>query len=179
MPRLSPSSPLARSAARRAVLLSLIVALAACGKSEAAGATRAAGNAEGGDQGAGRKARGFALEDMKSEMHDGQLAIALTFTQKSRRRAGFDTLLRVTGPKGEAVHRQLGARRERQDIALPYVEADKNYTVALEPGSPPPTARRSARRSTRKSIPARCNRLPGLLRRAACCRRAARAACPW
>ena len=134
MPRLSPFSPLARSALLRAILLSSILALAACGKSEAPAPAAPPAAPKAATKAPAEKPAGFALEDVKSEMHDGQLAIALTFTQNLAGAQAFDTLLRVTGPKGEAVTGSWALDENGKTLRFPFVEADKNYTVALEPG---------------------------------------------
>src|SRR6185436_8544767 len=75
---------------------------------------------------------GFALEDMKSEMHEGQLAIALNFTQNLAGAQAFDALLRVTGPKGEAVTGSWALDDNGKTLRFPFVQADKNYKVEVD-----------------------------------------------
>ena len=49
------------------------------------------------------KVEGFALASARAEQHDGQLALALEFSQALVGTQAFDTLIAVTDPKGAAV----------------------------------------------------------------------------
>src|SRR5262249_12681431 len=104
----------------RILLLAMVVVLAACGKSEAPPA--AAKPPEKPVAAAAQKPAGFALEDMKSEMHEGALAIALTFTQNLAGSQAFDTMLHVTGPKGEAVSGSWALDENGRVLRFPFVE---------------------------------------------------------
>ena len=132
MPRSFASSPIARGAVLRAILLFLTLALVACGKSEPPPPATPPATAKASTKPPAEKPAGFALEDGKSEMHDGQLAIALTFTQNLAGAQAFDTLLHVTGPKGEAVTGSWALDDNGKVLRFPFVEPDKNYTVALD-----------------------------------------------
>ena len=110
-----------------------VLALAGCGKSEApvpapvapsATTAKPAPSAE--------KPVGFALEDAKPEMHEGALAIALVFTQNLAGSQAFDTLLHVTGPKGEAITGSWALDENGRTLRFPFVEADKNYKVTID-----------------------------------------------
>src|SRR5262249_11810686 len=78
------------------------------------------------------KPAGFALEDTKSEMHEGALAIALTFTQNLAGSQAFDTMLHVTGPRGEAVSGSWALDENGKTLRFPFVEADKNYKIVID-----------------------------------------------
>jgi alpha-2-macroglobulin len=115
-----------------ALLLAALLTAAGCGKSEApapGGKPVAATAASGGVP---AKPAGFALEDVKSEMHDGALAITLTFTQNLAGSQAFDTMLHVTGPKGEPVTGSWALDEDGKTLRFPFVEADKNYKVEID-----------------------------------------------
>ena len=130
------SSPFARRDRLRALLwllLSLALLTAAgCGKSEAPAPVATAPPAKGTAAAPAQKPAGFALEDIKSEMHEGQLAIALTFTQNVAGAQTFDALLKVTGAKGESVTGSWALDENGKTLRFPYVEADKNYNVTVD-----------------------------------------------
>src|SRR5262249_29615336 len=112
-------------------LLALASALSGCGKSEAPPAKPAAEAAKPAAQRTTKPA-GFVLDDVRSEMHDGSLALALTFTQNLAGSQAFDTLLHVTGPKGENVSGSWALDENGKTLRFPFVEADKNYKVAVD-----------------------------------------------
>jgi uncharacterized protein YfaS (alpha-2-macroglobulin family) len=130
------SSPFARRDRLRALpwlLLSLLpLTLAGCGKSEAPAPAATSAAAKDAATAPAQKPAGFALEDIKSEMHEGQLAIALTFTQNLAGAQTFDALLKVTGAKGENVTGSWALDENGKTLRFPYVEADKNYKVTVD-----------------------------------------------
>jgi len=130
------SSPFARRDRLHALpwlLLSLLLlTIAGCGKSEAPAPAATAPAAKAAAAEPAQKPAGFALEDIKSEMHEGQLAIALTFTQNLAGAQTFDALLKVTGAKGESVTGSWALDENGKILRFPYVEADKNYKVTVD-----------------------------------------------
>jgi hypothetical protein len=129
------SSPFARRDRLHALLwlaLSLLLTIAGCGKSEAPAPATPTPSAKPAAAAPTQKPAGFALEDIKSEMHEGQLAIALTFTQNLAGAQTFDALLKVTGPKGENVTGSWALDENGKTLRFPYVEADKNYKVTVD-----------------------------------------------
>jgi len=130
------SSPFARRDRLHALpwlLLSLLLlTIASCGKSEAPAPAATAPAAKAAAAEPAQKPAGFALEDIKSEMHEGQLAIALTFTQNLAGAQTFDALLKVTGAKGESVTGSWALDENGKILRFPYVEADKNYKVTVD-----------------------------------------------
>jgi uncharacterized protein YfaS (alpha-2-macroglobulin family) len=117
-------------------LLPALVTVAGCGKSEPPAATPSA-NAPSTTQTKvaaqpAAKPAGFALDEARPEMHEGSLAIALTFTQNLAGSQAFDTLLRVAGPKGEPVTGSWALDENGKTLRFPFVEADKNYTVTVD-----------------------------------------------
>ncbi len=132
----SKSSPIARRerpyALFRLLCLALVFATAGCGKSEAPPPTARAAAAKPAAATPAQKPAGFALEESKSEMHEGALAIALNFTQQLAGSQAFDTMLQVTGPKGEAVTGSWALDENGRTLRFPFVEADKNYKVTID-----------------------------------------------
>jgi uncharacterized protein YfaS (alpha-2-macroglobulin family) len=130
------SSPIARRerpyALLRLLCLALVLAGAGCGKSEAPPPAPHAAAAKPAAATPVPKAAGFALEESKSEMHEGALAIALDFTQPLAGSQAFDTMLHVTGPKGEAVAGSWALDENGRTLRFPFVEADRNYKVTID-----------------------------------------------
>ena len=124
-----------RARSRLPLLLCALTVLAGCGKSEPPATTPPANTpstaAKAPPQPAAKPA-GFALDEARPEMHEGALAIALTFTQNLAGSQAFDTLLRVTGPKAEPVTGSWALDENGKTLRFPFVEADKNYTVTIE-----------------------------------------------
>ena len=120
----------------RTVVIASVVALSACGKSESPSTPTAVTPAtiKPAAKVPAEKPAGFAVEDVKSEMHEGQLAIALTFTQNLAGAQAFDTLVHVTGPKGEAITGSWALDDNGKVLRFPFVEADKNYKIDLDAG---------------------------------------------
>jgi uncharacterized protein YfaS (alpha-2-macroglobulin family) len=133
------SSPTARRSRLRALavgsLVALLIALSGCGKSETpAPASAPTGEKPQAASEPAAKPAGFALADTRSEMHDGELSLSLNFTQTLAGAQAFDTLLHVTGAKGEAITGSWALDENGTTLRFPFVEADKNYKVVVDAG---------------------------------------------
>ena len=81
----------------------------------------------------GRDSRqGFALASANAEQYEGQLALILEFTQPIVGTQAFDTLIAVTGPKGENVQGSWALDEDGKTLRFPYVQADASYTVRIK-----------------------------------------------
>lgn len=81
MSRSDRCSLLARNGALRAFCVFLILLLAACGKSEAPPTAQTASKPKAVQKTDQAKPAAFGLSDASTETYDGQLSLALTFTQ--------------------------------------------------------------------------------------------------
>jgi uncharacterized protein YfaS (alpha-2-macroglobulin family) len=79
------------------------------------------------------KIEGFALASARAEQHDGQLALALEFSQALVGTQAFDTLVAVTDPKGAAVQGSWSLDEDGKTLWFPYVQADQSYAVRIKP----------------------------------------------
>ncbi|HEY6984689.1 MAG TPA: MG2 domain-containing protein, partial [Rhodanobacteraceae bacterium] len=75
---------------------------------------------------------GFALVSANAEPYEGQLALTLGFSQPVVGTQAFDTLIVVTGPKGEAVQGSWALDEDAKTLRFPYVQADASYTVRIK-----------------------------------------------
>jgi len=78
------------------------------------------------------KPQGFALVSARAEQYQGQLALSLEFTQAVVGTQAFDTLIAVTGAKGEAVQGSWALDEDAKTLRFPYVQADASYTVRIK-----------------------------------------------
>ncbi|GAA0715079.1 alpha-2-macroglobulin [Dokdonella soli] len=78
------------------------------------------------------KPQGFALGSAHPEQYQGQLAIALEFTQPLVGTQAFDTLIAVTDAKGAAVQGSWALDPDGKTLRFPYVQADANYTLRIK-----------------------------------------------
>jgi uncharacterized protein YfaS (alpha-2-macroglobulin family) len=78
------------------------------------------------------KAQGFALTSAHPEQYQGQLAIALEFSQPVVGTQAFDTLIAVTDAQGAAVQGSWALDEDGKTLRFPYVQADQSYTVRLK-----------------------------------------------
>ncbi|HVT33631.1 MAG TPA: alpha-2-macroglobulin, partial [Rhodanobacteraceae bacterium] len=76
--------------------------------------------------------KGFALASANAEPHDGQLALTLGFTEPLVGTQAFDTLIAVSGPKGETVQGSWALDEDGKTLRFPYVRADASYTVRIK-----------------------------------------------
>ena len=66
------------------------------------------------------------------EQDTGQLAVVLEFTQPLVGTQAFDTLIVVTGPKGENVSGSWALDENGKTLRFPFVQADASYTVRVK-----------------------------------------------
>ncbi len=78
------------------------------------------------------KPQGFALASAHPEQYQGQLAIALEFTQALVGTQAFDTLISVSDGKGAAVQGSWALDDDGKTLRFPYVQADQNYTLRIK-----------------------------------------------
>ena len=76
--------------------------------------------------------QGFALASAHAEQYEGQLALMLGFTQAVVGTQAFDTLIVVTGPKGETIQGSWALDEDGKTLRFPYVQADTSYTVRIK-----------------------------------------------
>ncbi|MBO9663502.1 alpha-2-macroglobulin [Dokdonella sp.] len=76
--------------------------------------------------------QGFALTSARPEQYQGQLMIALEFSQPLVGTQAFDTLIAVTDASGGAVHDSWALDEDGRTLRLPYVKADQNYSVRVK-----------------------------------------------
>lgn len=76
--------------------------------------------------------QGFALASAHPEQYQGQLAIALEFTQPLVGTQAFDTLIVVNDAKGAAVEGSWALDENAKTLRFPYVRADQNYTLRIK-----------------------------------------------
>jgi alpha-2-macroglobulin len=131
MSRFDQCSLLARNGALRAFCVFLILLLAACGKSEAPAPAHPTAKTKPAQQAEQQKPAGFALSEAKTETYDGQLAIALIFTDNLAGAQAFDGLISVSGNKGESITGSWALDEDGKTLRFPFVKADQNYTVAI------------------------------------------------
>jgi uncharacterized protein YfaS (alpha-2-macroglobulin family) len=79
------------------------------------------------------KPAGFGLESATADPYTGELALNLVFTQPVVGTQAFDTLIVVTGPKGEAIKGSWALDEDGKTLHFPFVQADASYTVRLKP----------------------------------------------
>ncbi len=125
-----PSSVLLRRIASILVLAALVSALAGC-KRDANEVPELQG---GGPVDARPQVEGFALVSAGRGERQGDLAIALEFSQPLAASQDFDALLVVTGPDGAAVKGSWVLDRDATTLRFPYVEASRDYRVLLRAG---------------------------------------------
>jgi uncharacterized protein YfaS (alpha-2-macroglobulin family) len=78
------------------------------------------------------KVEGFALASARAEQHDGQLALALEFSQPLVGTQAFDTLVAVTDAKGAAVQGSWSLDDDGKTLHFPFVQADQSYAVKVK-----------------------------------------------
>ncbi len=116
----------------RTLSVLLVLALAACGKSEVPPAPVVATPKPAQPATPAPVPAGFALATTTAAMYEGELAIELAFTQNLAGAQAFDTLLVVTGAKGETITGSWALDDNGKTLRFPFVEADKNYKVTID-----------------------------------------------
>ncbi|GAB3331785.1 alpha-2-macroglobulin [Marilutibacter aestuarii] len=77
---------------------------------------------------------GFALDSAYPDEVDGELGIALEFTQPLVESQDFDALLAVTDDKGAVVKGSWVLDDKARILRFPHVQADEDYKVAVKAG---------------------------------------------
>ena len=130
-----PSStprPARRGLTTLLLLAVLVLPLAAC-KPERQGVPEVQGRAPvAAEPAKPEPAKGFALVSARAEPWQGQLALSLGFSRPLVGTQAFDTLVAVTGPKGEAIEGSWALDEDGSTLRFPYVQANAHYTVRLK-----------------------------------------------
>ncbi len=79
------------------------------------------------------KMEGFGLASAWPDQHDGNLAIALEFSRPLVASQDFDSLLAVTGDKGEVISGSWVLDDTGSILRFPSVEAARDYEVSISP----------------------------------------------
>jgi uncharacterized protein YfaS (alpha-2-macroglobulin family) len=77
---------------------------------------------------------GFEVVSTRAEPYQGQLALALEFSQQLTGSQAFDTLLVVTGANGETITGSWALDEDGKTLRFPFVQANASYTVRIKPG---------------------------------------------
>ncbi len=80
------------------------------------------------------KIEGFAVVSAGRGEREGDVAIALEFSQPLAASQDFDALIVVTGPDGAPVKGSWVLDGEAKTLRFPYVEASRDYTVLIRAG---------------------------------------------
>ncbi|MBN8726163.1 MAG: alpha-2-macroglobulin family protein [Xanthomonadales bacterium] len=76
--------------------------------------------------------QGFALASATSEPYQGQLAIALAFTEPLVGTQAFDTLIQVSDANGAAIEGSWALDEDGRTLRFPYARADATYSVQIK-----------------------------------------------
>lgn len=76
--------------------------------------------------------QGFALAFASSEPYQGQLAIALAFTEPLVGTQAFDTLVQVTDANGAVVEGSWALDEDGRTLRFPYAKANATYSVRIK-----------------------------------------------
>ncbi len=139
----------ARSRWMRAFFIGLIAAasLAGCKRNESGQLPEATGEPI---KAQAAKVEGFALVGVYPDQHDGDLAIALEFSQPLVSSQDFDTLLVVKDANGAVVKGSWVLDDKGMILRFPSVEAAKDYEVTLKAGMSAADGTRLGKDDTRK-----------------------------
>jgi len=78
-------------------------------------------------------AEGFAVASARAEPYQGQLALTLEFTRPLTGSQAFDSLIDVTGAKGETITGSWALDEDGKTLRFPFVQADAHYNVRIKP----------------------------------------------
>ncbi|WP_299343862.1 alpha-2-macroglobulin [uncultured Pseudoxanthomonas sp.] len=133
----------------RAFFIGLIAAasLAGCKRNESGQLPEASGEPI---KAQAAKVEGFALVGVYPDQHDGDLAIALEFSQPLVSSQDFDTLLVVKDANGAVVKGSWVLDDKGMILRFPSVEAAKDYEVTLKAGMSAADGTRLGKDDTRK-----------------------------
>ncbi|MEO5626568.1 MAG: alpha-2-macroglobulin [Dokdonella sp.] len=76
--------------------------------------------------------QGFALAAARSQQYQGQLAIALEFSQPVVGTQTFDNLIVVNDAKGGTVQGSWALDEDGKTLRFPYIQADQRYTLHIK-----------------------------------------------
>ncbi|HSX61887.1 MAG TPA: alpha-2-macroglobulin [Tahibacter sp.] len=122
-----------RAALLCTVLLCIAVFLAACNRSEPK-LPQAQGTPPAAPVEAKPASADFAIAAANAAPYQGQLAVALEFTQPLVGAQTFDDLLSVKDAKGAAVSGSWALDDDGKTLRFPYVQANQTYTVTVRGG---------------------------------------------
>jgi len=133
----------------RAFLLAMLVllAMAGCKRNESGQLPEASGEPVKAER---AQVEGFALVGAYPDQHDGDLAIALEFSQPLVSSQDFDALLVVKDANGAAVKGGWVLDDKGRVLRFPSVEAAKDYEVTLKAGLSAADGARLGKDDTRK-----------------------------
>ena len=78
------------------------------------------------------KPEGFALVESRAELYQGQLALVLEFSERVAGSQTFDSLMSVTGPKGEPISGSWALDDDGLKLRFPYVDANTHYSLRIK-----------------------------------------------
>lgn len=78
------------------------------------------------------KPLGFALTSARPEQYQGQLAIALEFSQPLVGTQAFDTLIVVNDAKGATIMGSWALDEDGKTLRFPYIQADQSYALHIK-----------------------------------------------
>ncbi|WCE04013.1 alpha-2-macroglobulin [Pseudoxanthomonas sp. JBR18] len=128
----APLARTARAGLRWCLLLLALFALAGCGRNKTGQLPEVSGEAVKAQQ--AQVPKGFALANAYPDQHDGEVAIALEFTEPLVESQDFDSLLHVTDDKGAVVSGSWVLDDEAKVLRFPSLEAARDYTVKVDAG---------------------------------------------
>ncbi|WP_340648860.1 alpha-2-macroglobulin [Pseudoxanthomonas winnipegensis] len=133
----APSSTRPRSSRRswRAALLAgafALLALTGCDRNKTGDLPAVSGEAVQAQK--ARAVAGFGLVNAYPDQHEGQVAIALEFSQPLVESQDFDKLIHVSDDKGAVVSGSWVLDEHARILRFPSVEAARDYTVKIDAG---------------------------------------------
>jgi uncharacterized protein YfaS (alpha-2-macroglobulin family) len=115
-----------------AVVFAASLMFAACGK-QPTGVPEVQGEKPVQAEAAQVAPQGFGISSTRAEPYQGQLALAVEFSQTLTGSQSFDELLSVTGANGAAVSGSWALDEDGKTLRFPFVQANANYTVRIKP----------------------------------------------
>ncbi len=115
-----------------AMLVALSVSLAGCGRKDTGVPEIQGKKPVATEQAQKETPQGFALASAGPEQYQGQLALALTFTQPLVGTQAFDTLISVKDDQGANVQGSWALDDDGTTLRFPYVQADRTYNVTIK-----------------------------------------------
>jgi uncharacterized protein YfaS (alpha-2-macroglobulin family) len=125
-----PVSPLRGFAAS---LLVLVLFISACGKPQS-GVPEVQGKKPVAAQPSQPAQSGFVVASARAEPYQGQLALALEFSQALTGSQAFDTLIAVTDGSGATVSGSWALDEDGKTLRFPFIQANASYSVRIKSG---------------------------------------------